>query len=65
MRGQGSEASAVLRSAVYLLLLITAAAVLLSTAYLMLARAFAKPLMHVTLVLSILLNMYAVLLPRF
>ncbi|KAF9452389.1 integral to plasma membrane protein [Macrolepiota fuliginosa MF-IS2] len=44
------------RSAVYLLLLITAAAVLLSAIYLMLARAFTRVLMHVTLVLSILLN---------
>lgn len=44
------------RSAVYLLLLITAAAVLLSAIYLMLARAFTRILMHVTLVLSILLN---------
>ncbi|KXN90606.1 Protein PNS1 [Leucoagaricus sp. SymC.cos] len=44
------------RSAVYLLLLITAAAVLLSAIYLMLARAFTRALMHVTLVLSILLN---------
>ncbi|KAJ3570358.1 hypothetical protein NP233_g4447 [Leucocoprinus birnbaumii] len=44
------------RSAVYLLLLITAAAVLLSVIYLMLARAFTRILMHVTLVLSILLN---------
>lgn len=43
----------------YLLLLITAAAVLLSAIYLMLARVFTRILMHVTLVFSILLNMYA------
>lgn len=44
------------RSAVYLLLLVTAAAVLLSSLYLMLTRAFTKIIMHITLVLTILLN---------
>lgn len=47
-----------IRSTVYFLLLITAAAVLLSAMYLMLARAFTKILMHLTLILSILLNVY-------
>jgi hypothetical protein len=45
------------QSTVYLLLLVTAAALLLSTIYLMLVRAFTKVIMHVTLVLSIILNM--------
>ncbi|EMD37617.1 hypothetical protein CERSUDRAFT_114269 [Gelatoporia subvermispora B] len=40
----------------YLLLLVTGAALLLSTIYLMLARAFTRGIMHITLVLSILLN---------
>ncbi|KAK2463281.1 hypothetical protein APHAL10511_004936 [Amanita phalloides] len=44
------------RSAVYLLLFIAAAAVLLSALYLMLARAFTRLIMHITLILSILLN---------
>ncbi|KIL66185.1 hypothetical protein M378DRAFT_161032 [Amanita muscaria Koide BX008] len=44
------------RSALYLLLLITAAAVLLSAIYLMLTRAFTKMIMHITLILTILLN---------
>ncbi|KAJ7084392.1 DUF580-domain-containing protein [Mycena belliarum] len=44
------------QSTVYLLLLVTAAAFLLSTVYLMLVRAFTKVIMHITLVLSILLN---------
>jgi len=46
------------RHTVYLLLLVTAAAFLLSTVYLMLTRAFTKAIMHVTLILSICLNMY-------
>ena len=46
------------RHIVYLLLLVTAAAFLLSTVYLMLTRAFTKVIMHVTLILSICLNMY-------
>ncbi|KAF8893351.1 plasma-membrane choline transporter-domain-containing protein [Infundibulicybe gibba] len=41
---------------VYLLLLVTAAAFLLSTAFLMLTRAFTKMIMHITLILSIALN---------
>ncbi|KAF7315742.1 PPM-type phosphatase domain-containing protein [Mycena indigotica] len=44
------------QSTVYLLLLVTAAALLLSSAYLMLVRAFTKVIMHITLILSILLN---------
>ncbi|KAF8625430.1 hypothetical protein AX15_005390 [Amanita polypyramis BW_CC] len=44
------------RSALYLLLFIAAAAVLLSAIYLMLTRAFTRLIMHITLVLSILLN---------
>ncbi|KAJ7594027.1 plasma-membrane choline transporter-domain-containing protein [Mycena floridula] len=44
------------RSTVYLLLLVTAASLLLSAVYLILVRAFTKAIMHVTLVLSILLN---------
>ncbi|ESK97172.1 integral to plasma membrane protein [Moniliophthora roreri MCA 2997] len=43
-------------STVYLLLLVTAAALLLSATYLMLTRAFTRQIMHVTLILSILLN---------
>ncbi|KAJ7680327.1 plasma-membrane choline transporter-domain-containing protein [Mycena polygramma] len=44
------------QSTVYLLLLVTAAALVLSTIYLMLVRAFTKVIMHITLILSILLN---------
>jgi len=44
------------RSTAYLLLLVTGAALLLSIVYLMLVRAFTKAIMHITLVLSILLN---------
>ncbi|KIK67433.1 hypothetical protein GYMLUDRAFT_37557 [Collybiopsis luxurians FD-317 M1] len=44
------------RSTAYLLLLVTAAAVLLSAIYLMLTRAFTKIIMHITLLLSIALN---------
>ncbi|KAF9461254.1 plasma-membrane choline transporter-domain-containing protein [Collybia nuda] len=44
------------QSTVYLLLLVTAAAVLLSVGYLMLTRTFTRLIMHITLVLSILLN---------
>ncbi|KAJ6499296.1 plasma-membrane choline transporter-domain-containing protein [Mycena sanguinolenta] len=44
------------RSTVYLLLLVTAAALLLSTIYLTLVRAFTKVIMHITLILNILLN---------
>ncbi|EIN11911.1 DUF580-domain-containing protein [Punctularia strigosozonata HHB-11173 SS5] len=41
---------------VWLLLLVTAAGLLLSTAWLMLTRFFTRAIMHITLVLSILLN---------
>ncbi|KAF7361889.1 hypothetical protein MVEN_00533400 [Mycena venus] len=44
------------QSTVFLLLLVTAAALLLSTIYLMLVRAFTKVIMHITLILNILLN---------
>ncbi|KAL9711892.1 pH nine-sensitive protein 1 [Leucoagaricus gongylophorus] len=54
--GRTGTAITLNRSTVYFLLLITAAAVLLSAMYLMLARAFTKILMHLTLILSILLN---------
>ena len=47
------------RSTLYLLLLVTAAAMLLSVMYLLLTRMFTKIIMHITLVLTILLNMYA------
>ncbi|OCH84680.1 DUF580-domain-containing protein [Obba rivulosa] len=40
----------------YLLLLVTLAALLLSTGYLMLVRMYTRGIMHITLVLSILLN---------
>jgi len=40
-----------------LLLLITAAATLLSVGYLLLTRMFTKMIMHITLVLTIILNM--------
>ena len=42
---------------VILLLFVTGAALLLSTVYLILTRAFTKAIMHITLILSILLNM--------
>lgn len=45
------------RSTVWLLLLVTAAALLISATYLMLTRAFTRIIMHITLILSILLNM--------
>ncbi|KAL0955969.1 hypothetical protein HGRIS_002152 [Hohenbuehelia grisea] len=56
--GKGNTGTAVTlnRSTVYLLLLVTAAALLISTAYLMLTRAFTRMVMHITLVLTILLN---------
>ncbi|KAF8161084.1 plasma-membrane choline transporter-domain-containing protein [Crassisporium funariophilum] len=54
--GQTGTAVTLNRSTVYLLLLVTAAAVLLSVAYLMLTRLFTKAIMHVTLILTILLN---------
>ncbi|KAJ6625642.1 plasma-membrane choline transporter-domain-containing protein, partial [Mycena sp. CBHHK59/15] len=56
--GKGNTGTAVSlnQSTIYLLLLVTAAAVLLSTVYLMLVRAFTKTIMHITLILSIVLN---------
>ncbi|KNZ80543.1 Protein PNS1 [Termitomyces sp. J132] len=54
--GQSGTAVTVNRSTVYLLLLVTAAALLLSTLYLMLTRAFTRMIMHITLVLTIMLN---------
>lgn len=42
---------------VILLLFVTGAGLVLSAFYLMLTRAFTKIIMHITLVLSILLNM--------
>ncbi|GLB37068.1 putative CTL (choline transporter-like) family protein [Lyophyllum shimeji] len=54
--GKTGTAITLNRSTVYLLLLVTAAGLLLSTAYLMLTRAFTRMIMHITLVLSILLN---------
>ena len=46
---------------IYLLLLVTAAGLVLSLSYLMIARMFTRALMHITLVLSIILNMQAIL----
>ncbi|KDR75905.1 hypothetical protein GALMADRAFT_248683 [Galerina marginata CBS 339.88] len=43
-------------STVYLLLLVTAAAILLSAVYLILTRMFTKIIMHITLILTIALN---------
>ena len=45
------------RSTVWLLLFVSAAAILLSVLYLILARTFTRVIMHITLVLTILLNM--------
>lgn len=44
------------RSTVFLMLLVTAAALLVSSIWLILTRAFTKAIMHITLILSILLN---------
>lgn len=46
------------RHTVFLLLFVAAAALVLSTIYLILARIFTKAIMHITLILSIVLNMY-------
>ncbi|KZT21437.1 DUF580-domain-containing protein [Neolentinus lepideus HHB14362 ss-1] len=56
--GRGSTGTAVTLDyhTVYLLLLVTAAGLLLATIYLMLARAFTRLIMHFTLILSIALN---------
>ncbi|EJD52450.1 DUF580-domain-containing protein [Auricularia subglabra TFB-10046 SS5] len=53
---RGGSAVTLNRSTVYLLLLVAAAALLLASLYLMLVRAFTRAIMHVTLILSILLN---------
>jgi len=50
---------------VYLLLVVTAVALLFSTAYLLLTRAFTKWIMHTTLILSIALNVFVCLLEPF
>jgi len=55
-KGQTGTAVTLNRSTVYLLLLVTAAAILLSVVYLLLTRMFTKIIMHITLVLTILLN---------
>ncbi|KAH9485401.1 Protein PNS1 [Psilocybe cubensis] len=54
--GQTGTVVTMNRSTVYLLLLVTAAGMLLSVAYLMLARMFTKTIMHITLILTIALN---------
>lgn len=57
--GNGSQVGSSVtlnRHTAYLLLFVTAAALVLSIAYLMLARIFTRALMHITLVLSIILN---------
>ncbi|KAG5640765.1 hypothetical protein DXG03_007253 [Asterophora parasitica] len=54
--GKTGTAVTLNRSTVYLLLLVTAAGLLLSSAYLILTRAFTRMIMHITLVASILLN---------
>ncbi|KIJ18726.1 hypothetical protein PAXINDRAFT_167282 [Paxillus involutus ATCC 200175] len=54
--GQTGTAVTLNRHTVYLLLLVTAVALFLATAYLMLARAFTQAIMHITLILAIVLN---------
>ncbi|KDQ57627.1 hypothetical protein JAAARDRAFT_130142 [Jaapia argillacea MUCL 33604] len=55
--GNSTGTSVTLNShTVYLLLFVTAGALLLSTIYLILTRAFTRMIMHITLILSILLN---------
>ncbi|KAI6021421.1 plasma-membrane choline transporter-domain-containing protein [Pisolithus microcarpus] len=58
--GDGETGSSVTLNwhTVYLLLLVAAAGLLLSTAYLMLVRAFTRAIMHITLILAIAANMY-------
>lgn len=53
--------AAIARHTLYLLLFVTAAALVLSTAYLLLVRMFTRMIMHITLILSIALNMSAAL----
>ncbi|KAG2015548.1 integral to plasma membrane protein [Coprinopsis cinerea AmutBmut pab1-1] len=54
--GKTGSAVTLNKSTVYMMLLVTAVAVLLSSLYLMLTRAFTKIIMHITLVLTIILN---------
>ncbi|KAG1731518.1 plasma-membrane choline transporter-domain-containing protein [Suillus paluster] len=57
--GNGSQVGSSVtlnRHTAYLLLFVTAAGLVLSVAYLMLARLFTRALMHITLILSIILN---------
>ncbi|KAG6837726.1 hypothetical protein H0H93_003528 [Arthromyces matolae] len=54
--GQSGTSVTLNRSTAFLLLLITAAALLLSVIYLLLTRAFTTLIMHITLVLTIMLN---------
>jgi hypothetical protein len=51
-----ADATCLARHTVYLLLFITGAALLLSTVYLMLVRAFTRAIMHITLIATITLN---------
>ncbi|KAI6040322.1 plasma-membrane choline transporter-domain-containing protein [Pisolithus marmoratus] len=62
--GDGETGSSVTLNwhTVYLLLLVTAAGLLLSIAYLMMVRAFTRVIMHITLVLAIAANMYVTIL---
>lgn len=50
------------RHTAILLLFVTGAALILSTIYLILTRIFTKAIMHITLILSILLNVYVQML---
>ncbi|KAF8798723.1 integral to plasma membrane protein [Phlegmacium glaucopus] len=54
--GQAGSPVTLNRSTIYLLLLVTAAAVFLSVVFLILTRLFTKIIMHITLILTILLN---------
>ena len=51
------ETEAIQSHTVYLLLFVTGAALVLSSLHLMLTRIFTRLIMHITLILSILLNM--------
>ena len=50
--------ASMVRHTAILLLFVTGAALILSTIYLILTRIFTKAIMHITLILSILLNVY-------
>ena len=50
--------ASMVRHTAILLLFVTGAALILSTIYLILTRIFTKAIMHITLILTILLNMY-------